>query len=47
MNTTKGYIKIFPKLERGTVEYRVRVCWLITAEGRHHMVKIKRQKKRK
>jgi len=36
MNMTKGSIRIFPKLKRGTVENGAQVCWLTTAEGRYH-----------
>jgi len=47
MNMTKGSIRIFLKLKRSSVKNGVQVCWLTSAEVRHHMAKIKRQKKRK
>jgi len=42
----KSSIRISFKLKRSKVENGVLVCWRTTAEGRHHMAKIKRQKKR-
>jgi len=49
MNVVKGSIKIFPILQRGTVEKEVQIYCLTTAgflHGRHQLAKISGKRRR-
>jgi hypothetical protein len=44
MNMAESSIRIFPNLEKGTVENGVQICWMTTAgilQGRHQMAKVR------